>query len=80
MILCEPVSRELSAYNHRKFVFNGLNWQASKMNLAKNYTSFDEFVNKEIFLRLTRQASSLSFYSAHLKQWFDVLKRDQILI
>jgi len=36
MILCEPVSRELSAYNHRKFI-NGLNWQTSKMNLAKNY-------------------------------------------
>lgn len=48
MILREPVSRELSAYNHWKDKPSGANW-----SLKKNYTSFDEYVNEELILVLT---------------------------
>ena len=78
MILREPVSRKLSLYNHMKFNFGGTN---TKMTLKKNYTSFDEYVDKELVLELTRQTHKGSLNSTqHIRQWFDVLKREQILI
>jgi hypothetical protein len=78
MILRKPVSRELSLYNHMKFNFGGTN---TKMTLKKNYTSFDEYVDKELVLELTRQTHKGSLNSTqHIRQWFDVLKREQILI
>ncbi len=47
------------------------------------YTSFDEYVDKELVLVLTSHLTPPqvpSLYSTHLRQWFDVLKRDRILI
>ncbi len=83
MILREPVSRELSAYNHRKDKPPGANW-----SLKKNYTSFDEYVDEELILALTNRPTLpqnfsqwfFSLYAIHLRHWFDVLERDQILI
>jgi hypothetical protein len=70
LILREPVSRELSAYNHMKFnTVTGSDVWA----LKRNYSSFDEYVDEE-------KLSNLGFYSTQLRQWFRILKRDQILI
>ena len=77
MILREPVSRKLSLYNHMKFNFGGTN---TKMTLKKNYTSFDEYVDEELVLVLTHQTRKVPLNSTHIRQWFDVLKREQILI
>jgi hypothetical protein len=70
LILREPVSRELSAYNHLKYktVTGSGSWA-----LKRNYSSFDEYVDEE-------KLSERGFYSLQLRQWFRELKRDQILI
>ncbi|KAL3816359.1 hypothetical protein ACHAXA_000437 [Cyclostephanos tholiformis] len=88
MILREPISRELSAYNHKKansvnlaYMSKTNNHVGRKFLLKKNYTSFDEYVDEELVLDLTTNSRNAhSLYSTHLRQWFDVLQRDQIMI
>jgi hypothetical protein len=73
MILREPVSRELSAYNHRKFdTVNG-----GPYPLERNYSSFDEYVEEQ---NSGIHFGDYGYYSTQLRKWFNVLKRDQILI
>ena len=72
MILREPVSRELSAYNHMKHTYNGVTGNSS-LTLKRNYSSFDEYVGED-------NLSDLGHYSTQLRQWFHALSREQILI
>ncbi|KAL3795418.1 hypothetical protein ACHAW5_006992 [Stephanodiscus triporus] len=87
MILREPVSRELSKYNHMKDneVNGGDTWGVA---LTFN-RSFDEYINAELLnqtkTRISRSgqcvgALCFSLYSELLKQWFEIINRDQMLL
>jgi hypothetical protein len=86
MILREPVSRELSWYNHMKSyeVNGGTRWMAKTFN-----RSFDEYINAELLnqtkTRISRSgqcfgALCLSLYSELLKHWFGIINHDQMLL
>jgi Sulfotransferase domain len=99
MILRDPVSRELSWYNHKKDTFfkakNRTDTQAFWSNIVKDPSngtaySFDEYTDKFLLRKLpgvrkTKEGSCdgqmcRSVYSIFLRQWFEWMPRDQILI
>jgi hypothetical protein len=102
MILREPVSRELSLYNHKKDAYfeenhhnpESQNFWADVGNKEMNGTvySFDEYVHHVLLKRETKRKTTNAkgehvhgplrrdLYAFYLKQWFEWLPRDQLLI
>jgi hypothetical protein len=91
VILREPVTRELSLYNHLVHDYKTLkasertSWNDQVINADGSIMSFDEFVkvvslpalrNDIDFGRSTRHG----LYAKHLKKWFEVFDRKQILV
>ena len=91
VILREPVSRELSLYNH--LVFDILNLDVSERNEWNNQVlksdgsimSFDDFVSNVSIPAIRRHSgpgmsSRHGLYATHLRKWFDCFDRSQILV
>ncbi len=86
MILREPVSRELSWYNHKAFntKFTSGLWGG----VLKSNHSFDEYTDEVLLrkpIRLSKAgqcygALCLSLYSTLIPQWLQVIPRSQMLI
>lgn len=84
MILREPISRELSWYNHKMFNMK----HNSTRNLLQANHSFDEYVDEELLLKPTRFSKAgecsgalcRSLYSKLIPQWLEVIPRDQMLL
>lgn len=90
-ILREPVSRELSLYNHLAYDCRTLcksertEWHNQVLNHDGSIISFDEFVCQISIPALERedgpgQSSRHSMYAKHLTKWFQVFDRKQILL
>ncbi|KAL7479995.1 hypothetical protein ACHAW6_008202 [Cyclotella cf. meneghiniana] len=83
VILREPISRELSLYNHKvTSVMNGGKVSWMKVVLFKNGTvkSFDEYTLslKDDIIRGPQ--NSFGFYVDHLRTWVELFGRQQLLI
>lgn len=95
-ILREPVSRELSLYNHLAYDCRRLNtsnpndWhnQVLKDDDSSNIMSFDEFVQAKSITALKRsnddggpgRSTRHSLYAIHLSKWFETFDRNRILL
>ena len=86
-ILREPVSRELSWYNHLLFLNqteNPLAWAWAKKYLLTEdgfVKSFETFAVQNILPSIhDNNPSNRGLYAYWLKQWFDLFDRQQILI
>jgi Sulfotransferase domain len=91
VILREPVSRELSLYNHLVHDFKTLkpsektSWNDQIINADGSIMSFDEFVEK-VSLPALRNTTDLGrstrhgLYAIHLRKWFSLFDRKQILV
>ena len=91
VILREPISRELSLYNHLAFDCRRLQpsarspWHTQVTREDGSIMSFDEFVFSVSIPSLARstgpgRSTRHSLYEKHLKAWFDLFRRDQILV
>lgn len=92
VILREPVSRELSLYNHLAFDCRHLKpaeqteWHKQVLGKdGRRVLSFDEFVSNVSLPALTREAglgqsTRHSLYAIHLQKWFHLFDRKQILV
>lgn len=91
VILREPVARELSLYNHLAFDCRSLDasdrteWHKQVTTAGGSIMSFDEFVREVSIPALGRetgpgQSSRHGLYVTHLRKWFDVFDRDQVLV
>jgi hypothetical protein len=93
--LREPVSRELSSYNHKAKVyvdsFCSSTWCTSIARMDGSVMSFDKYTDLYLIPCLEKGRSltgrecdtntvDLSFYSKHLKKWLELFDREQILI
>jgi len=85
VVLREPVSRELSLYNHMAFQFrtktpNEWNRQVSKED------GFEFVLNRSIPALLARDTGGLAtstrygMYATYLRKWFQLFDRSQILV
>ena len=92
LILREPVSRELSLYNHNKHVhqLKRRNRHQAWSNMSQ-WNSFDEYVDRVLLPNNETLISNpvggkcsislcLSFYSVILARWFDRMPRNQTLL
>lgn len=91
-ILREPVSRELSLYNHLAFDSRNLcvsqrnEWHNQVLNIENGEVlSFDDFVHQRSIPSLRRdggpgQSTRHSLYAKHLSKWFQFFDRNQILL
>jgi hypothetical protein len=91
VILREPVSRELSLYNHLAFDCRGLRaadrsaWHNQVVKEDGSIMSFDEFVLDTSIPALQRttgpgRSTRHSLYYSHLSTWFKIFDRKQILV
>ncbi|KAL7465911.1 hypothetical protein ACHAXS_006214 [Conticribra weissflogii] len=91
VILREPVSRELSLYNHLSFDCRNLDkserneWHDQVLAANDRILSFDEFVSERSIPALRSdtgpgQSTRHGFYAKHLKNWFELFDRNQILV
>lgn len=92
VVLREPVTRELSLYNH--LVFDCVNlareertsWHNQVINKDdKSIMSFDDFVFYRSIPALDREtgkgrSTRHGLYAKHLRKWFDLFDRKQILV
>eukprot|EP00531_Pseudo-nitzschia_arenysensis_P019505 CAMPEP_0116126296 /NCGR_PEP_ID=MMETSP0329-20121206/6260_1 /TAXON_ID=697910 /ORGANISM="Pseudo-nitzschia arenysensis, Strain B593" /LENGTH=328 /DNA_ID=CAMNT_0003620377 /DNA_START=84 /DNA_END=1070 /DNA_ORIENTATION=+ len=78
VILRDPVARELSLYNHKVngFLTNPVKgeWYMAVGREDGSVISFDEYVDKLYHKNYT------SYYARHLSKWFNLFKRQQILV
>ena len=92
-VLREPVSRELSWYNHllreyetgnppEKYVTDALLKQRDNNSGNDVVMSFDEFVQTNTIPSIVAEQNpwNLGLYAVHLQQWFHLFRRDQILV
>eukprot|EP00171_Calliarthron_tuberculosum_P009405 IDg9405t1 len=91
VILREPVSRELSLYNHLAFDCRSLRvpersaWHKQVTKENGLIMSFDEFVRIKSIPALGRESgpgrsTRHGMYVTHLSKWFDLFDRKQILV
>jgi len=91
VILREPVSRELSLYNHLAFDCRRLDaakrteWHKQVTKTDDSTLSFDEFVRDVSVPALHRESgpgrsTRHGLYATHLHQWFELFDRNQILV
>jgi hypothetical protein len=91
VILREPVSRELSLYNHLVFDCNTLDasertsWHDQVLNDDGSILSFDDFVQNVSIPALLRDdgpgmSTRHGLYANHLARWFHFFDRRQILV
>mgnify|MGYP005848229249 CR=1 FL=1 len=91
VILREPVSRELSLYNHLAYDCRNLSsaerndWHNQVLKNDGTIMSFDEFVDTVSIPGLKRvsgpgRSSRHGLYAKHLNNWFQLFGREQILI
>lgn len=98
VILREPVSRELSLYNHLAFECRrlgtaesgaripcGYEWHRQVEKSDGSVMSFDDFVLERSIPAFGRDAgpgrsTRHGMYALHLRQWFDLFDREQILV
>lgn len=92
VILREPVSRELSLYNHLVFDCKHLDlkerseWSNQAINKQDgSIMSFDDFVQQVSIPALVREdgpgrSSRHGLYAKHLRKWFECFDRRQILV
>lgn len=91
VILREPVTRELSLYNHLVYDCYHLDaserneWHDQVKNQDGSIMTFDEFVEQTSLPALARatgpgQSTRHSLYALHLSKWFDAFDRNQILV
>lgn len=91
VILRDPILRELSLYNHLAFDCRTLakseltSWHEQVQNDDGSIMTFDEFVDQISIPALSRkdgqgQSSRHGLYVNHLREWFDLFNRDQILV
>mmetsp|Transcript_26560 Transcript_26560/g.64762 ORF Transcript_26560/g.64762 Transcript_26560/m.64762 type:complete len:297 (-) Transcript_26560:77-967(-) len=91
VILREPILRELSLYNHLAYDCRYLPqsertpWQEQVLNSDGDIMSFDEFVAQVSLPGLEAKSgpgrsTRHGFYAAHLKKWFELFDRSQILV
>lgn len=78
VILRDPVARELSLYNHKvdAFLTNPVKgmWYSRIGREDGSVISFDEYIDK------LYQKNYTSYYARHLSKWFNLFKRQQILV
>ena len=91
VILREPVSRELSLYNHLAFDCRYLpdaernEWHTQVLRENGIIMSFDEFVRDKSIPALGQEngpgrSTRHGLYAKHLSKWFEVFDRKQILV
>ena len=91
VILREPISRELSLYNHLAHDCRLLSpadrneWQMQAIRDDGSVMSFDEFVFERSIPALGREAglgrsTRHGMYAVHMKKWFELFDRQQILV
>jgi hypothetical protein len=91
VILREPVSRELSLFNHLAFDCRRLTspersaWHSQATKEDGSVMSFDEFVRDVSIPALAREtgpgrSSRHGLYATHLRKWFELFDRKQILV
>ncbi|KAL3945211.1 MAG: hypothetical protein SGBAC_000684 [Bacillariaceae sp.] len=91
VILREPILRELSLYNHLAYDCRYLSlsavtsWQEQVLKSDGAIMSFDEFVAKVSLPALATKSgpgrsSRHGMYADHLKKWFELFNRSQILV
>lgn len=91
VILREPVSRELSLYNHLAFDCRTLGsakrneWHDQVLKADGSIMSFEEFVRQTSIPALERengpgQSTRHGMYAKHLSKWFQSFAREQILV
>eukprot|EP00797_Seminavis_robusta_P018732 Sro280_g107070.2 (218) ;mRNA; r:51573-52226 len=91
VILREPVSRELSLYNHLAFDCRRLpssernDWHNQAVKDDGSVMSFDDFVMERSLPALEREtgpgrSTRHSLYATHLRKWFELFDRSQILV
>lgn len=92
LILREPVSRELSLYNHLAHDCRRLDdasernaWQRQVTKEDGSIMSFDEFVRTVSIPAFTREtgpgrSTRHGMYATHLREWFRLFDRSQILV
>jgi hypothetical protein len=85
--LREPISRELSWYNH--LVANHAkhakkrdtrNYQFMVDEDGKSMITFDKYTQSRLIRTLGKVKSNHGFYAEHLATWFELFDREQILI
>jgi len=90
-IIREPVSRELSLYNHLAFdcrclgVQERTGWHNQVVMDDDSIMSFDEFVLEKSIPALLKssgpgQSTRHGLYEQHLRKWFKLFNRKQILV
>eukprot|EP00980_Cylindrotheca_fusiformis_P010261 scaffold2277_cov137-Cylindrotheca_fusiformis.AAC.16 len=91
-IIREPISRELSLYNHLAFDCKHLSpserneWHNQVLDAENGMVmSFDDFVQERSIPALAResgpgQSTRHSLYAKHLSKWFQLFDRNQILL
>jgi hypothetical protein len=91
VILREPVSRELSLYNHLAFDCRRLgssertSWHKQATHENESIMLFDEFVFDKSIPALGREtgpgrSTRHGLYATHLRKWFELFDRKQILV
>jgi Sulfotransferase domain len=93
VILREPVSRELSLYNHLSFDCRRLGsadinacWHNQVVKKDNTVMSFDEFVTIRSIPALCGKETRIGcstrhgLYATHLCKWFELFDREQILV
>lgn len=91
VILREPMSRELSLYNHlasdcrRLGVLDRSEWQNQVVKADGSIMSFDEFVLNKSIPSLQKKtgpgrSTRHGLYATHLSTWFNLFDRKQILV
>ena len=79
----EPVSRQLSLYNHQVSQFlktNRTNAFGSDVFRDDSIMSFEEYANHKLLLPNSPPWFSGSLYAQHLKKWFQIIPRENLLI
>lgn len=81
----EPISRELSLYNHQSFLYetdpDRNEWYASVSRSNGTIKTFDEFIESVTIPNLGRNhSSSLAYYATHLRRWFELFGPEKILV
>jgi len=86
VILREPISRELSLYNHLAFACRNFapnertTWHNQVVNEDGSIMSFDDFILQKSVPSLERESDQDRLYAKHLQKWFKLFDRGQILI
>lgn len=85
VILREPISRELSLYNHKVYKFAGNQdtsmWYSDVIDANGTVMSFEEYAESVLRKQLANSDwKSPGKYFDHLQSWMALFRRDQLLI